>query len=166
MRSILFTVSVLLAWSAARGQDEVRAAGDSTPLFPYATCQRLQSRSIYSVSPATSNPAPGTYCWTVQAKASQCVVSNPCCTADLHKFDLDVLASCDVPQAKLSASINGRVLTLVDIVTPANGLPDQRTLRVSNLGLSPSNATGAVLCIKVRAAPAGYVPGACERSAF
>ena len=59
--------------------------------FPYAGCARALSKSKYSVKPVTTFPGTNTICWTVQYSDPQCAnPSEPCCSADLHKLQLDV----------------------------------------------------------------------------
>ncbi|GFR50005.1 hypothetical protein Agub_g12153, partial [Astrephomene gubernaculifera] len=139
MRRLLLAFGLLALAGLARGQ--------AAPTFPYATCNRVRAQSVYSVLPATSNPAPGVYCWTVHVSQSQCTVPNSCCSADVSKFELDVSPSCDVASEKVTATLNGRAVGSVDIVKPPNAADNQRTLRVPGLNLKNTTAEGALICV-------------------
>lgn len=44
-------------------------AGRRAPLlFPYSSCTRQASRSIYSTESSISSPSAGTYCWTIRVR--------------------------------------------------------------------------------------------------
>ncbi|KAG2482522.1 hypothetical protein HYH03_018567, partial [Edaphochlamys debaryana] len=124
------------------------AAAAGPPTFPFSTCWRSPDKSVYSTPPVTTNPAPGTYCWTIKVERGQCTVPNDCCTADLNKFELDVDEKCDVPAQKVTATLDGKEVK-AEILKPPNAYPYQRVLRVRDLALTTGTANGRTVCIKI-----------------
>nr|ABA41403.1 pherophorin-C5 protein precursor [Chlamydomonas reinhardtii] len=115
--------------------------------FPYAGCARALSKSKYSVKPVTTFPGTNTICWTVQYSDPQCAnPSEPCCSADLHKLQLDVKQSC-ASGFRATATVNGQGTPSPTIYRPPNGGSDQYVLSIPGLGLDGASANGATICL-------------------
>lgn len=56
-------------------QQATQATGRRAPLlFPYSSCTRQASRSIYYTESSITSPRPGTYCWTIRVRPAEALV--------------------------------------------------------------------------------------------
>ncbi|KAG2489690.1 hypothetical protein HYH03_011799 [Edaphochlamys debaryana] len=142
-------VALLALVAAANAQ----SVAFTTEPFPYASCTRALSTSVYNVASAEKR-GPHTICWTLDYNKAQCTKENKCCHTDVWKFELDIKPSCNVQAFEASATLDGVAIRDPDVRTPPNANPaTQATLFLNGLGLAGPDADGKVLCITLEAGP-------------
>ncbi|GIM03922.1 hypothetical protein Vretimale_8578, partial [Volvox reticuliferus] len=114
--------------------------------FPFRNCET--NDGAYHLAPAWWPMGGNKYCFNIEVM-NDCWSS--CCTATLHKIEFNVSSSCLVAGASVTATLNGvptRVGPSYD--KPPFGPPGSAILRITQLGLDPVMAQGAVLCITLK----------------
>ncbi|GLI65218.1 hypothetical protein VaNZ11_008699 [Volvox africanus] len=123
------------------------------PLFPYVNC--IKDGGVYGLAPSVSDLGGGKYCFTIVVDDQRC--TDPCCSSDLYKIELNVANSCLVSGASVSATLNGVPLVRPSpsFDAPGDGLSGSAIIRIPGVALNKTTAQGAELCLTLKTNKAG-----------